>query len=331
MRSHFASEINFMGHRFQLLTFSGILIVLSIVGLIVRGLVFGIEFRGGTEIDFQNTGDISIAQMRSALEATGEQNLTIQTAVTEGEKGFLVRSDATNPTDATAHAAAAAESLKLPKSSYTVTTIGPDWGADTVRSSSIAFLVSLVAIIAFVSIRYEFKMSITAVASLVHDLVIILGVYAWTQTPITPNVVAALLTVMGYSLYDTVVEFNRINENAKRGGDANHRTYFQITNYSINEVIVRTINTTITTIVPIIVMYAIGGTTLRDFAFAMLIGELLGTYSSFAIASPLLAIWKTNEPKWHKLEERYGGAGAAVRIVQQNERGAAHSFAKRGL
>lgn len=330
MRSHFAHEINFMGHRRQLLTFSALLIVLSLVGLLARGLVFGIEFRGGTELDFQNTGNISIAQMRAALEDAGEHDLTIQTTRTEGEKGFLVRSDTTNPTEATAHAASAAATLNLADNSYTVTTIGPDWGSDTVRSSSIAFLVSLVAIIAFVSLRYEFKMSLTAVASLIHDLIIVLGVYAWTQTPITPNVVAALLTVMGYSLYDTVVEFNRINENAKRGGDAHHRSYFQIANFSINEVIVRTINTTITTIVPIVVMYTIGGTTLRDFAFAMLIGELLGTYSSFAIASPLLAIWKTREPKWHKLEERFGGAGAAVRVVSVDEAQVPSRAATRG-
>lgn len=306
MRSHFAHEINFIGHRRVLLTISATLCVLSVVGLIVRGLVFGIEFRGGTEIDFQSTGDITIAQMRDALASADEAEATVQTTTSEGEAGFLVRSDTTDPNTANTHAAAAAKTLGLTKANYTVTTIGPDWGADTVRSSSIAFLVSIVAIIAFVSLRYEFKMSITAVVALLHDLLIIVGVYAWTQTPITPNVVAALLTIMGFSLYDTVVEFNRMNENAGRGGDPEHRTYYQIVNFSINEVIVRTINTTLTTLVPIAAMYFLGGTTLRDFAFAMLIGEVLGTYSSFAVASPLLAMWKTREPKWAKLEKKYG-------------------------
>ena len=160
--------------------------------------------------------------------------------------------------------------------------------------------------------RYEFKMSITAVVALLHDLVITLGVYAWTQTPITPNVVAALLTIMGYSLYDTVVEFNRVNENAKQLKDGVHRTFHQITNFSINEVIVRTINTTITTVVPVICMLALGGSTLKDFAFAMLVGELLGTYSSFAVASPLLSIWKTSEKKWKRLEEKYGWGAVAT-------------------
>lgn len=219
-----------------------------------------------------------------------------------------MRSDTTDPTTANAHAQAAASSLGLTSDNYTVTTIGPDWGADTTRSSLMAFGVAILLIIAYVSFRYEFKMSITAVVALLHDLVITLGVYAWFQIDISPNVIAALLTIMGYSLYDTVVEFNRMNENAKQLRDGVHHTYFEICNYSINEVIVRTINTTVVTLVPVICMLAIGGATLKDFAFAILVGEILGTYSSFAVASPLLAIWKTREPKWAKLEAKYGKA-----------------------
>lgn len=306
MRSHFSFEIPFIPHRKTFLAVSAVLVVLSVIGLLVRGLVFGIEFQGGTEMDFRDTGDITIEQMRDALANAGEASATVQTAVTEGQNGFLVRSDTTDPTQANQNASAAAAALGLGSESYTVTTIGPDWGADVTRSSALAFLVAIVAIIAYVSIRYEFKMSITAVVALLHDLVITLGIYAWFQIAISPNVVAALLTIMGYSLYDTVVEFNRMDENAKQLHDGVHRTYYEICNFSINEVIVRSINTTIVTIVPVVCMLVMGGATLKDFAFAMLVGELLGTYSSFAVASPLLAMWKTREPKWAKLEERYG-------------------------
>jgi preprotein translocase subunit SecF/SecD/SecF fusion protein len=286
------------------------------VGVLVRGLTFGIEFQGGTEIDFSNTGDITIEQLRGAFGETGEPDVSIQTTTTENEKGFMVRSDITDPTEAAGHAASVANKLGLGEESYTVTTIGPDWGSDVTRASLMAFGVAIVLIIAYVSIRYEFKMSITAIAALLHDLVVTLGVYAWTQTAITPNVVAALLTIMGYSLYDTVVEFNRTDENAKSLKDGIHRTYFQICNYSINEVIVRTINTTITTIVPVICMLLLGGATLKDFAFAMLVGELLGTYSSFAVASPLLAIWKTREKKWARLEQKYGEAAQLASVEE---------------
>lgn len=306
MRNHFPFEIPFMRYRRQLLGLSLAMTVIAIVGLIVRGLVFGIEFQGGTEIDFYDTGEITIEQMREALLASGEEDPTIQTTTTDGERGFLVRSGTVNPEVATAHVHTTAEQLGLTEANYTVTTIGPDWGADVTRSSLGAFGLAIVLIIAYVSLRYEFKMSITAVVALIHDMVVILGIYAWTQIPVTPNVVAALLSTMGFSLYDTVVEFDRTNDNAKTLRDGIHRTYIQICNFSINQVVVRSINTTITTLVPELAMLFFGGATLKGFAFAMILGELLGTYSSYAVATPLLAIWKTREPKWAKLEAKYG-------------------------
>ena len=313
MRNHFSFEIPFMRYRKVLLTISAVMSVLAIVGLIVRGVTFGIEFQGGTEIDFYDTGAITIDDMREALVAAGEEDPTVQTTTVEGESGFLVRSGTTDPQVATEHADATAAALGLSAESYNVTTIGPDWGADVTRSSLLAFGVAILLIIAYVSIRYEFKMSITAVIALIHDMVIILGIYAWTQIPVTPNVVAALLSTMGFSLYDTVVEFDRTNDNAKTLRDGVHRTYMQICNFSVNEVVVRSINTTITTLVPELAMYFFGGATLKDFAFAMILGELLGTYSSYAVATPLLAIWKTREPRWAKLEARYGeGASTAT-------------------
>lgn len=307
MRNHFSFEIPFMRYRKVLLTISAIMTAVAIVGLAARGLTFGIEFQGGTEIDFNDTGDISIEQMRSALVEAGENDPTIQTTTAaDGENGFIVRSDTTDPNTANAHAKQVAEALSLTEESYNVTTIGPDWGADVTRSSLMAFGLAILLIIGYVSIRYEFKMSITAVIALIHDMVIILGIYAWTQIPVTPNVVAALLSTMGFSLYDTVVEFDRTNDNAKTLRDGIHNTYYQICNFSINEVVVRSINTTITTLVPELCMYFFGGATLKDFAFAMILGELLGTYSSYAVATPLLAIWKTREPRWAKLEAKYG-------------------------
>ena len=313
MRNHFSFEIPFMRYRKILLTISAVLSVLALVGLLVRGLTFGIEFQGGTEIDFNNTGDVSIEQMREALTIAGENDPTIQTTTaSDGENGFIVRSDTTDPNTANEHATKAAEALSLSEDSYNVTTIGPDWGADVTRSSLMAFALAILLIIGYVSVRYEFKMSITAVIALIHDLVIILGIYAWTQIPVTPNVVAALLSTMGFSLYDTVVEFDRTNDNAKTLRDGIHRTYYEICNFSINEVVVRSINTTITTLVPELAMFFFGGATLKDFAFAMILGELLGTSSSYAVATPLLAMWKTREPRWAKLEAKYGEGTASA-------------------
>ena len=136
MLSHFSREIPFMKHRRVLLGISATLVVLSVVGLIARGLVFGIEFQGGTEVDFTDTGSITIEQMRDALVKTGESDPTIQTSVNDGTNGFMVRTTTTDPKTANQHAAAAASSLNLSEDHYTVTTIGPDWGGDVTRAST---------------------------------------------------------------------------------------------------------------------------------------------------------------------------------------------------
>ena len=237
MRSHFSHEIQFVKHRKVLFAISAALVVLALVGLLVRGLNFGIEFLGGTQVTFNGTGDVT-------------------------------------------------------------------------RSMVIAFVVVIALITAYVSIRYEFKMALMGVLSLIQVLVIVAGIYAWTAFEVTPNVVAALLTIMGYCLYDTVVVFNRVNENIRNLKDGVHRTALQITNWSENQVIVRSINTALTSIVPVLAMLIFGGDTLKGFAFAMVVGLVLGAYSSIAIAAPAYALWKGREPEWREAERRYGEGAA---------------------
>lgn len=190
------------------------LVVLSIVAIGVRGLNLGIEFQGGTSIDFTSVEGISTEQLRQAFSDAGVSNATIQTTTTNGQDGFLVRTSETVPDTAAAIANQVADQLGLPSDSYQVTTIGPEWGSNVMRQSLIAFIISIAAIIVYISIRFEYKMSLTAILALFHDLIIIVGIYALTGREITPNVIAALLTILGYSLYDTVVVFHRINENA---------------------------------------------------------------------------------------------------------------------
>lgn len=283
---------------------SAILLVLSIVGIAYKGLNFGIEFQGGTSIDFRNTAAVSTEEMRTILAEQGEQAAVIQTTLSEDNPGFLVRTTETDPNAASALAKAVSDKLELPEDSYTVTTIGPGWGADVTKSSLIAFMVAIGLIIIWIAIRFEFKMSLTGILSLFHDLLILVGVYAWTGRDVTPNVIAALLTIMGYSLYDTVVVFHRINENAKNAEFAKNKTFLEIANKSLNEVFVRTINTSLTSLVPVLAMLFFGGETLKDFAFALSLGLILGSYSSIGIATPLYSIWKSIEPEWKKVAQR---------------------------
>lgn len=297
-------DINFLGYRRIFLAVAAALIAVSFVIVGVRGLNFGIEFVGGTSISFHATGDVTTEQMRSALTDAGEPDAVVQTTNSDGEEGFLVRTTTTSAEDATARANQVADELGLSTDSFEVTTIGPDWGASVVQSSLIAFLVSIVLIIIYIAIRFEYKMGVTAIVALLHDLILVMGVYALVGREVNPNTIAALLTILGYSLYDTVVVFHRINDNMKT--DDVKCTFMTMANHSINQVLVRTINTTLTSLIPVLAMLLFGGETLKDFAFAMVIGLLCGSYSSIAIASPLYAMWKTREPRYAKLVRKYG-------------------------
>ena len=212
---------------------------LAIVGL--RGLNFGIEFVGGTSVAFHGTGDITTEQMREAFNDAGEPDAVIPPTETGGEPGFLVRTTTTSAEDATAHANQVAEALGMTSSDFEVTTIGPDWGASVIQSSLIAFLVSILLIIIYIAIRFEYKMGVMAIVALFHDLILVVGIYALVGREVNPNTIAALLTILGYSLYDTVVVFHRINDNMK--GEDIRCTFMTMANHSMNQVFIRTINT----------------------------------------------------------------------------------------
>ena len=297
-------DINFLGYRKVFLTVAAVAMVacLAIVGF--RGLNFGIEFVGGTSVAFHGTGETTIEQMRDAFADAGEPDAVIQTTETSGEPGFLVRTTTTSPEDATARATQVADALGMTANDFEVTTIGPDWGASVIQSSLIAFLVSILLIIVYIAIRFEYKMGVMAIVALFHDLILVVGIYALVGREVNPNTIAALLTILGYSLYDTVVVFHRINDNMK--GEDIRCTFMTMANHSMNQVFIRTINTTLTSFIPVFAMLLFGGETLKDFAFAMAIGLIAGSYSSIAIACPLYCMWKTREPKFAKLQKKYG-------------------------
>lgn len=298
-------DFNLLGYRKVFLTIACVAIV-AVVGIVgIRGLGFGIEFVGGTSIAFHGTGDTALEDVRDAFADAGEPDAVIQTTVSDGEEGFLARMTTTSAEQAAATASQVAGTFGWQSDSFEVTTIGPDWGASVIQSSLLAFLVSLALIIAYISLRFrDYKMGVSAVIALLHDLVIVVGIYALVGREITPNTVAALLTILGYSLYDKVVVFHRINENMQ--ASSAKCTFMSMANHSVNEVFVRSLNTSITSLIPVVAMLLFGGETLKDFALAMTIGLACGCYSSYAIATPIYAIWKSREEKYAKLAKRYG-------------------------
>ena len=294
-------NIDFLGRRNYMFALSAVLLAISIGALLVRGLTFGIEFSGGTEIDMVNTGAVTIDQVRTAFADTGVADAGVQT-FSGDTVGFIVKTEIQDPEEAQALATTVASALKLPAASLQVTTIGPGWGRNVTDRALLALALSFGAILLYVSLRFEYKMSVAAIAALLHDVAITLGIYALIGEEVTPNTVAALLTILGYSLYDTIVMFHRIKENSQHLAK---RSFMAMANDSINEVLVRTVNTIVLSLLPVLVMLFFGGETLYDFALALSIGLLVSSYSSFGTATPIYVLWKETEPKFAALKKKY--------------------------
>jgi len=293
--------VDFMGKRYLLFAFSALVLAIAIGSLVFRPLNLGIQFRGGTVITLTNVSGATIAQVRQAASSAGIPGAEVQTT----ERGFIIRSTETKTVIAEQQAASLADALKVAATDRQVSTIGPEWGSNITNASLLALAVSLIAILAYISIRFEYKMAVTGVIALVHDAVITLGIYALLGREVTPNTVAALLTILGYSLYDTIVVFHRIRENT---ANLSKKTFMDMANDSLNQVLARWINTGLSSLIPVVCLLLLGGETLRDFAFALFVGLLSGAYSSVAVASPLYAMWKEREPRFMALRKKFARA-----------------------
>lgn len=291
-----------LGHRKIMFVVSAVLVVASIASLAIGGLKFGIEFQGGTSVTIVDAKGATIEEMRAAFSDSGVGRASIQTSDVQGVRGFIVRTNVTDPDEANTSSARVAAALGLTANDYTVTTIGPGWGRNITDRALLALALSIGAILLYISVRFEYKMSVAAVATLAHDILITLGIYSLLGAEVTPNTVAALLTILGYSLYDTVVVFHRMKENSQHLAK---QSFMQMANDSLNQVLVRSMNTSITSLIPVLVLLFFGGSTLYDFALALTIGMVISTYSSIGVATPLYAVWKETEPKYAALKKKY--------------------------
>jgi SecD/SecF fusion protein len=290
-----------MGNRRWMFIASGVVLTIAILSLLFRGLTLGIEFKGGTVITFSNVKNATISDVRAAASTAKVADAQVQTT----SDGFIVRSIETSTTAAEAQATSMSTTLKVPATDTQVSTIGPEWGANITNAALLALTVSILAILLYVSIRFEYKMAVTGVLALMHDVIITLGLYALLGRELTPNTVAALLTIMGYSLYDTIVVFHRIRENTQ---NLTKKSFMAMANDSLNQVLARWVNTGLSSLIPVVCLLVLGGPTLKDFAFALTIGLVSGAYSSIAVASPLYAIWKEREPRFQALAKKYAAS-----------------------
>jgi len=310
------TRFDFVAISKRTLVVSGVLIVLSIVLMLVRPFNLSIDFTGGTIVSVPNRENASVEEVRDALRAIDQASAAVQIT---GEGFVLVRTEALGPNEQDAFVALVAASVGADANDANVDAVGPTFGSEVTRRAAEALVIFLIAVAVFITWRFEWKMALAALAALFHDLIITGGIYAAIGFPVTPATVIAVLTILGYSLYDTVVVFDKVTENV---GDLQAKsTYTDIVNLSMNQVLMRSINTSLTSLLPIgsllfVGSFVLGADTLREFALALFIGVAVGTYSSIFVAAPLLAMWKEREPEWQRARtraaRRSGEAGIAA-------------------
>ena len=302
---------------------SAALVLLSIGSFLVRGLNLGIEFEGGTSWEVPAPG-ASVADARGALRSTGAADAKIQTV---GSDSIRVRSDIEGESAIADVTRALADLGGVETTEVSTTTVGPSWGDEITDKAVRALIVFFVIVAAYIAIRLEWKMAIGALVAVAHDIVISVGLYSLLQLEITPATVIAFLTIMGYSLYDTIVVYDKVRDVVGRVGATGRYTYTEMMNLSLNQVLMRSINTSITSVLPVASMLVIGSfflgaLTLQEFAIALLVGIIVGTYSSIFIASWLVAWMKEREPDHASIAGKMrsrGVAGETTRSVAKED------------
>lgn len=293
-------KFDFVKNKYIGFTISSIFIVISLAALIVKGLTFGIEFKGGTLLEANFRQPVTVKQIRQGLTKVNLEKAVIQLAANQ-KKAFI----RTAPITAAEQQAAQASLKSIGATDFNLQQVGASWGRTLTQGTILALVLAIIIVLLFIAMRFEFKMGVAAVMALMHDVIIAVGIYALSGLEVTTSTVAAFLTILGYSLYDTIVIFDRIRENT---AGLKKQTYSQMVNTSIWQSLRRSINTSLTSIIPVTTLLIFGGQTLKDFAFALLVGLVSGTYSSIFIASPVLAWWKEQEPRYQSLRRKLAKA-----------------------
>ncbi|MFL6047919.1 MAG: protein translocase subunit SecF [Propionibacteriaceae bacterium] len=303
---------DFIGHRRRWYIVSGVLIGVSILALLLRGLDYGIEFKGGADFKAATTVTAqTVDSMKDALSNSGVPNLDDSTVNTIGNNQVRVQTRTLDPTEEVPKVRAAiAQEVGITPDQVAYSLIGASWGGQITERALIALGVFLALVALVIGIYFrDVKMSAAALIALGHDLILTIGIYALVGFTVTPATLIGILTILGYSLYDTVVVFDKVRENVRDLRSSTTRTYSEAANLAVNQVLVRSINTTIIGVLPVLALLFAGAVILgegplKDLALALFVGMVSGAYSSIFIATPLLAQMKEREPDMRKVAAR---------------------------
>ena len=277
-------NFDFVKNRRIAYIISAIIILVGLISIIFQGFNFGIDFAGGTLLQIRFDKPVTTAEVRNVL---GEFNLSQSTIQKLSDNEFVIRIGKIDSEQRIEIMTAFKEKLTNLEV-LRVETVGPVIGENLKKLAFYALLFAFIGIIIYITVRFEFKFSIVSILALLHDCLIVLGIFSLLQKEITISIIAAVMTIIGYSINNTIVILDRLRENIKF---KTREPFEDLINMSINQSLSRTINTALTTIIPILTLYFFGGNILSDFALALFMGMVAGTYSSIFIASPLLLEW----------------------------------------
>ena len=312
-RGHRVPELRLIEHRRWWFALSGTVLVLSLLGLFVRQLNLSIDFEGGALLSNPNATGLTADEVKATMRDFGRADAEVQLV---GNDQISVRTASLNLMDDRDRAAllqALADQAGTSVDGINRQDVGPTWGSEISRKALVGLIVVLAAITLYITLRFEWKMAIGAQLAMLHDVVITAGVYALVGREVSPATVIAILTILGFSIYDTVVIYDKVKENTESQAMLSRDTYSGVVNTSLNQVLMRSVNTSLVVVFPILSLLLFGGDTLKDFAFAMCVGVITGAYSSIFVAAPILGVLKEREPRYRRVRARIEARTAAGR------------------
>ena len=304
---------DFIGHRKRWYWISAVLLLLSITSFVVRGFNFGIEFDGGTQFQFKATTAQPAEVQQVAEQAGASVENTPQVVGAGGTRSILVKAGELSATEQTKVKNALQSSFGQ---QVTVEAVSSSWGSDITKAAIRGLVFFLIAVCIFIAIRFEWKMAIGAIAALIHDLVLTAGIYSVIGFEVSPSTIVGLLTILGFSLYDTVVVFDKVDENARGILGGSRITYSGAANLAVNQTLMRSINTSLIALLPVAGLLFVGAGllgvgTIKDLALVLFVGLASGAYSSIFLATPIVCELKEREPKYKALAKRVAQRRAA--------------------
>ena len=307
------TNIDFVGKARRWFVLSGLILLVGLISLFTRGLNFGIDFQGGTAWELANV-HVTVDDARTVLRPLGLGDSTIQVI---GGDTLRVQAEPEDEDTVVAVRDALAKAAEIEPEQVSISEIGPSWGETITEKAQRALILFFLAVALYISFRFEWKMALTALAALLHDILVTIGIYSISGFEVTPVTVIAFLTIMGFSLYDSIIIFDKVDENTKGLAASGRLTYSATVNLSTNQMLMRSVNTSIVAILPItsvlfVGAFILGATTLQDFGLSMLVGMAAGMYSSLFILPPMLAWLKEREPRYASIRKRLAQRGEST-------------------